>query len=573
MKANLLLLFLCLTNFTWAQNNNQAFEWAFNTKAGANTVKQIKYDPQGNLFVLGSISMKGKWGETDIPCNPKFSSYPGTGEYLGKISQNGTQTFMKSFNNTAAAVTTYLMDVDAQGNIFILGSAKASTASPANFDNGVSITAHGYFLLKLNSSGVAQWAKTYNMGLTNWNAFTTASGFKILPNGDMFLSILCPNTPIKYWLLKLNATGDEIWHRETFTNTNGGFKAASSGQWVDDAGNSFIVKYSTEKKVVFGSDSVIAPSTLGAYLYVAGFDPMGKATWLKAYSNASIVDYCLHPKTGDITMIYSQPGKNSAPFDSLIFTGLPSIGMFNGLVKTTINGNRINYTPFAILDSVSIGDPERIIGLPDGSTAMAAKVIKAPAVFIKGQFISLNNNKDQDLFIESDANLKAKYLIALQKGNNSTTINLASYQNKVGVSGNMYLPKDTLLTINKTTLAAGSNDPTYATDFPIFANSRADVYITQWDRSLQAGTSNAIAESINKIQANIYPNPFSNDIQIESSQVINEVTITDQIGQVVWENNFNQKQISLKLADLEPGLYFLTYKNNMGSETKRIIKN
>jgi hypothetical protein len=572
MKANLLLLFLCLTNLMWAQNNNQAFEWAFNTKAGANTVKQIKYDPQGNMFVLGSISMKGKWGETDIPCSPKFSSYPGTGEYLGKISQNGTQTFIKSFINTAAAVTIYLMDIDAQGNIFILGSAKASTASPATFDNGVSITANGYFLLKLNSSGVAQWAKTYNMGLTNWNAFTTASGFKILPNGDMYLSLLCPNSPIKYWLLKLNASGTELWHRETLTNTAGGFRCASTGQWVDEAGNSLIVKYSTEKKVVFGSDSIIAPTTPGAYLYVAGFNPSGNINWLKAYSNASVVDYCLNPKTGDITMIYTQTGKNNAPFDSLIFTGLPTIGTFKGLVKTTINGNRINYKPFAVLDSINIGDPEKIVGLPDGSTAMGSKVIKESAVFIKGQFISLNNTKDQDLFIESDNNLLPKYLIALEKGNNSSTLNLASYQNKIGVAGNMDLPEDTLLKINKTTLAAGSNDPTYATDFPIFATSRSDVYITQWDRSLQAGTPNKINEISNDFNAKIFPNPFSNFIHLESSQNIEEITIVNQVGQIIWEQTLNQKQGTINLDSLEPGLYFLTFKNNLGSVTKRVIK-
>lgn len=572
MKTKLLLILMCLANLTWAQNNNQAFEWAFNTKAGANTVKQIKYDTQGNLFVLGSISMKGKWGNTDIPCNPKFGVYPGTGEYLGKISQNGTQTFVKSLNNPSAALTTYWIDLDAQGNIFILGSAKASTANPANFDNGVSITANGYFLLKLNSSGVAQWAKTYNMGLTNWNAFTTASGFKVLPNGDMFLSLLCPNAPVKYWLLKLNASGDEVWHRETFTNTNGGFKCASSTQWVDDAGNSFITKYSTEKKVVFGSDSISAPNTPGAYLYVAGFDPTGKVNWLSAYSNASIVDYTLDPKSGDITMIYTQPAKNNAPFDSLVFTGLPSIGLFKGLVKTTFKGTRINYKPFAILDSISIGEPEKIVGLPDGSTAMWAKVIKESVVFIKGQSISLNPSKDQDLFIESTSDLKAKYLIALEKGNNSSSVSLASYQNKVGVAGEMFLPKDTLLTINKTTLAAGSNDPTYATDFPIFATSRSDVYITQWDRSLQAGTTNALAEPKEQMNANLYPNPFSQILNIESNQNIQEIRIINLAGQTVFESTFNHKQLQLDLESMQPGVYFLSFKNDFGSETKRIVK-
>jgi hypothetical protein len=280
----------------------------------------------------------------------------------------------------------------------------------------------------------------------------------------------------------------------------------------------------------------------------------------------------MHPKNGEITMIYSQTGKNNAPFDSLIFTGLPSIGMFNGLVKTTINGTRINYKPFAILDSIKIGEPQKMVGLPDGSIAMWAKVIKESNVFIKGQSITLNKNKDQDLFIETSPNLMAKYLIALEKGSNSTSVNLASYQNKVAVAGNMFLPNDTLLTINKTTLAAGSNDPTFATDFPLFATTRADVYITQWDRSLEANSTNGLNQ--NKIETNtsVFPNPFTHNLTIQSFDNIQEITITNLSGQLVKHIPLNSNQATINLECLSPGLYFITYKNEIGSATKRIVK-
>jgi hypothetical protein len=345
MKAKLLLLLLCLTSHSWAQNNNQAFDWAYNTKAGINTVKQIKYDPQGNLFVLGSVSTKGKWGTTDIPCNPSVGRFPGTGEYLGKISQSGTQTFIKSFNNPAAALTCNLMDIDAQGNIFILGTAQASNSAVANFGNGVTLSANGYFLLKLSANGDAQWVKNYNMGLSNWRAFTTASGFKILPNGEMYLSIFCPNAPYKYWLLKTNAAGEEIWHKESTTATTSfaDFKCASSGQWVDNAGNSFIFKISTDKKVTFGSDSIVTTAQAGVFLYVFAIDATGKTLWKDVFSTAAIIDYTLDPNTSEITMIYNQSVTNSKPFDSLIHTGYPLPGYFRGLVKTSILGNKINY--------------------------------------------------------------------------------------------------------------------------------------------------------------------------------------------------------------------------------------
>jgi len=571
MKAKLLLLLLCQTSLSWAQNNNQAFDWAYNTKAGINTVKQIKYDPQGNLFVLGSASTKGKWGTTDIPCNPSSGRFPGTGEYLGKISQSGTQTFIKSFNNPAAALTCDLMDIDAQGNIFILGTAKATTNAVANFGNGVTLTANGYFLLKLNASGEAQWAKTFNMGLTNWSAFTTASGFKILPSGEMFLSLFCPNTPYKYWLLKTNAAGEEIWHRESITSASS-YKCASSGEWVDDAGNSLIVKYTTDKKVTLGSDSIIAPATQGAYLYIFAINTAGKTIWQNSFSNANIVDYAVNPKSSEVTMIFAQTGNNIKPFDSLVYTGLPFPSFFKGLVKTTITGNRINYKSFSVKDSFRIGDPEIIIGLPNGSTAMYSGLINAADAFIKGQYITLDNSKDQDLFIEINSNLEAKYLIALQKGSYSYSLNMASFQNKIAVSGDLSLPKDTLTTINKTILAAGSNEPSFATDFPTFANYRADVYLTQWDRSLQAGSTNTIKENNLDVSANLFPNPFTDILNLESTKNIQEVCVINLAGKTVWKNKFNAKQISLDLETLEPGIYILCFKSEIGSVSKKIIK-
>jgi hypothetical protein len=89
---------------------------------------------------------------------------------------------------------------------------------------------------------------------------------------------------------------------------------------------------------------------------------------------------------------------------------------------------------------------------------------------------------------------------------------------------------------------------------------------------LQAGTPNKINEISNDFNAKIFPNPFSNFIHLESSQNIEEITIVNQVGQIIWEQTLNQKQGTINLDSLEPGLYFLTFKNNLGSVTKRVIK-
>ena len=85
-----------------------------------------------------------------------------------------------------------------------------------------------------------------------------------------------------------------------------------------------------------------------------------------------------------------------------------------------------------------------------------------------------------------------------------------------------------------------------------------------------------VAESVaGRNIANIYPNPSTGLINIQSNSPINRVVITDVVGKNVYDNNnINNKDYSITLADLNSGVYFvkLFTKNETSVYKIQIIK-
>jgi len=81
-------------------------------------------------------------------------------------------------------------------------------------------------------------------------------------------------------------------------------------------------------------------------------------------------------------------------------------------------------------------------------------------------------------------------------------------------------------------------------------------------------------QSYKQSDFNVYPNPFESEIYIQSkNDIIQEVTITNHLGQEIRKiNDYSINEI-IYLGSLDSGVYFLRIKGDWGSITKRIIKN
>jgi len=64
---------------------------------------------------------------------------------------------------------------------------------------------------------------------------------------------------------------------------------------------------------------------------------------------------------------------------------------------------------------------------------------------------------------------------------------------------------------------------------------------------------------------NIYPNPATEIINIESKKIINKIKITDQLGKIILEKIYSK---TLNINNLDKGTYIIT----LYLENKEIIK-
>jgi dienelactone hydrolase len=91
-------------------------------------------------------------------------------------------------------------------------------------------------------------------------------------------------------------------------------------------------------------------------------------------------------------------------------------------------------------------------------------------------------------------------------------------------------------------------------------------------------TVNILGVSINEfdfVDVDLYPNPFNNELTIESEQVLEQISITDASGRLIYmETPFNSGLIRVDASAWSNGIYFITIQNSNGQlVTEKLIKN
>lgn len=71
----------------------------------------------------------------------------------------------------------------------------------------------------------------------------------------------------------------------------------------------------------------------------------------------------------------------------------------------------------------------------------------------------------------------------------------------------------------------------------------------------------------------IFPNPFTDRIYIENSRMEKyELTILNSLGQTIKQTQINNDNLTIDLAELKAGIYFLRIDNQVNAKTMKIIK-
>jgi uncharacterized repeat protein (TIGR03803 family) len=85
--------------------------------------------------------------------------------------------------------------------------------------------------------------------------------------------------------------------------------------------------------------------------------------------------------------------------------------------------------------------------------------------------------------------------------------------------------------------------------------------------------TSGINEMIISNKPNVYPNPASNYVIIESESLINNIIITDAIGKVVYQQNLNSTKVEINTSALRNGIYHVKTSGNQQSGNSRVIIN
>ena len=80
-----------------------------------------------------------------------------------------------------------------------------------------------------------------------------------------------------------------------------------------------------------------------------------------------------------------------------------------------------------------------------------------------------------------------------------------------------------------------------------------------------------IAEKNESNNIAIYPNPTTNQLNIQSQEIIEQITIINHLGQTVLVHHINNKQSTINTSALEAGIYIVRVKTKNGVVNKRIV--
>ena len=568
MKKILQLVMLVFITTGFAQSNSESFDWSFNIGGGFNTTKRINYNSQGDLLCLIDSGHQTTFGGTTMS-DPGSGSFPGTVSFLCKRTQSGTSSVLIKRNvpNTTYA-TFHDFVIDNDDNIILTGSTFGYNSTVFyDFGNGIKLYGKGNFIAKYNPQGVCQWATLVSYGNTGTisNSENKNIGLGILPNNDIYFANRSTNGTNPFWLLKLNPSGTEIWHKEWIlpTASSVGIRTSKNNFFFDNTGKAYFIIQSLYGDVVTIDGIVLTPPAGGhptttSLMTINGDGTNGVFTTYRG----SIGDIAVEKATGNVLLDWGQYVVNPAPFNTVSYN---IYNQYGGIVALDSNRNYINST------GILFNNQYKSI-YPLGNLNFVANSLMYPTetLSIPSQSYTASKHTPTWKFFENFVMTKFVAHPEITGTSTNSYDLMALHNNKLAVSGTYSLANNATVTINGTTLTSCNNDPNFATLYPIWASLQGDVFISQLT------ISGGLAVTQNKLlNFQIYPNPASNSINLSFEKNLENANlkIISILGQTVLEKqNLSGTNLSFDVSGLSNGTYVLQLKDGSTISTSKFIK-
>ncbi|WP_017256994.1 T9SS type A sorting domain-containing protein [Pedobacter arcticus] len=490
MKKLLLFLLLLIGTLATQAQYNAGWDKAMNFGGAGADIEEMRY-VNGDLYFVARMMGKYQFAGVNYDSGA-LGNYPSLDVLFGKITASGTQVLIQRFKSVDLSAVTFSSRISIDGSLYIfrLGFGAEKTFG------SLTAPAYGLQLLKVSASGQFEFVKKVTTfsdtefgttGVANPNFY----GMQVKDNGDIY-AIFKSNTlrgsvyPTR--VIKLDATGNEIWHYEmtsAFAGTSlaGIISNSMPRQFVDDNGN-VTFKASSGSDILFNGETLPyeVPYTYGGQstlrTWVVSLDNTGQKKW----STSTYVDptfFGVNPTNGEIYINYSYGRQNPAvaasiaPFSSLPnlappppFDYIPAMYSWSGIITLNTSGGIVktksNYAnaTAAFPTQMQMADNGRILLY----TATAnGNVFKAG-----NNFITFDGSGYAAMEVDADFNPLTVFKLPAGSA-------VALDNNKFAFGGSF----KTAVTVGNTTLTPYFIDTDFNTRFPNWASIKADVLIAE----------------------------------------------------------------------------------------------
>ncbi len=175
-----------------------------------------------------------------------------------------------------------------------------------------------------------------------------------------------------------------------------------------------------------------------------------------------------------------------------------------------------------------------------------------------------------------------KFAYAVQRTNQGQLINNVSYSTdgtnftQANMSQTAFnVGTDfSLVDIDFSSIIAVNNNPNFKVKITFEGNTTGTNGNNRFDNITLKGVVDNLSTPISTSTAyQVFPNPFTNTIQIISSQEIMELSVFDLVGKKVWQKtSVNENATTVDLESLTTGVYLLKIKTETGFITHKLIK-
>ncbi|MGQ0827406.1 MAG: SBBP repeat-containing protein [Bacteroidota bacterium] len=473
----------------------------------------VKYDAQGNVLwaksIGGTYSERGRGIALDNNGN----------SYITGFFQSSTITFGGTTltNINASSSDIFIVKYDALGNV-LWGRSAGGT----NGESGASIT--------VDSNGNSYITGGFSSPSITFGSITLTNAYA--PYGDFFL-------------VKYDALGNVLWAQRAGSNNQEFGKSIT----VDTNGNLYVIGNYNSYPFTLGSTTLQVPkgicSPVCSDLFIAKYDTSGNVLWAKSAGgtwddngNSIAVDnYGNSFITGNFwsdTITFGNidlkklgsPGNSGDIFvvkydaSGNVIWAKKAGGSYHDQssgISTDLNGNL--YLTGCFNDTITFGNTTLI------DTA------GYPAIFIAKYDASGN-----PLWAKSAEGTRNNegYSVCTDRNNN---VLITGH-----FAGTCIFESNTLISVD---------------------SFSSDILLVKLDNIT------GIEENNSPNNLTIYPNPGNGQINIISPNNIDELKITNLLGQIIYQSTPSKKNISIQLE--KSGIYFATLTCNKQTITKKLI--